>query len=260
MTIQNKTYPIRVRFTKNIVAEVMFPKRQTGKVAILAIGLPSSPSKRGVLEFLSEKGYVAIFPRYRGTWESEGNFLEKSPALDIRDVISDLTKHKTVKDLFSGETKRVRVTAIHLFGSSFGGPAVLLNSHLPIVKKIIAVSPVIDWKKEGESEPFPIFVKFTQEAFGDAFRTKHTKDWQKLVKTDFYNPIQHTSSIDGKKIFIIHTKDDKIVPYEPLIPFAEKTCSLYYLKPKGGHLSISHLTHLFYWKKISHFLNKKDKR
>lgn len=251
------SYPIRTRFAKTIVAEVMFPKKQTGKVAIIAIGLPSSPSKNKVLQFLAGQGYVVIFPRYRGTWESEGNFLEKSPAQDIYDVISNLTKHKVIKDLFSGETKRVRVTAIHLFGSSFGGPAVLFNSQLPIVKKIIAISPVIDWKKEGEDEPFDFFVRFTKECFGSAFRTRHQKDWQKLIKTDFYNPIQHTSSIDGKKTFIIHTKDDKVVPYEPLMPFAEKTCSAYYLKPKGGHLSISHLTHLFYWKKISRFLNKK---
>jgi esterase/lipase len=247
-------HPIRTRFAKDIVAEIIFPKKQTGKVAIIAIGLPSSPSKNKVLQFLARQGYVAIFPRYRGTWESEGNFLEKSPALDIRDVISDLTKHKVIKDLFSDETKRVRVNAVHLFGSSFGGPAVLLNSHLPIVKKIVAISPVIDWKKEGEDEPFDFFVRFTQEGFGSAFRVRYQKDWQKLIKTDFYNPIQHTSSIDGKKIFIIHTKDDKVVPYDSLIPFTEKTRSLYYLKPQGGHLSLSHLTHLFYWKKISHFL------
>lgn len=247
-------YPIRVRFAKDIVAEVMFPEKQTGKVAILASGLPSSPSKNKVLQFLAAQGYVAIFPRYRGTWESEGNFLEKSPALDIHDVILDIAKRKIIKDLFSGETKHVRVTVIHLFGSSFGGPAVLLNSHLPIVKKIIAISPVIDWKKDGEDEPFDFFVRFTKECFGDAFRTKHPKDWQKLVKTDFYNPIQHTPSIEGKKIFIIHTKDDKVVPYQPLVQFVENTHSTYYLKPKGGHLSLSHLTHSFYWKKIIAFL------
>ena len=248
-------YPIRTRFAKNIVAEIIFPAKQTGKVAIIAVGLPSSPSKNKVLQFLASQGYVAIFPRYRGTWESEGNFLTKSPAQDIRDVISDLTKRKVIKDFFTGETKHVRVNTIHLFGSSFGGPAALLNSRLPIVKKIIAISPIIDQKKEGEDEPFDPFVRFIQEGFGDAFRVKHQKDWQKLIKTDFYNPIGHTSSIDGRKIFIIHAEDDKVVPYGPLISFAEKTRAAYYLKPKGGHLSLSHLTQQFYWKKISRFIS-----
>jgi len=131
---------MRVRFAKEIVAEILLPEKQTGRVAILAIGLPSSPSKKEALQFLAGQGYVAILPRYRGTWESEGSFLEKSPALDIRDIIAELEKRSSVTDLYSGEIHSIRVSAIHLFGASFGGPAVLLNSHLPLVKKVIALS------------------------------------------------------------------------------------------------------------------------
>lgn len=250
-------YPIRTRFANDIVAEVMFPEKQTGKIAIIAIGLPSFPSKKETLQFLASNGYVAILPRYRGTWESEGNFLERSPALDIRDIIEELGKRHSIKDLLTEKRKSIRVSAIHLFGSSFGGAAVLLNSHSPLVKKIIALSPVIDWKIDGESEPFPFFVKFTRTAFGGAYRTKKKSDWQKLIESDFYNPIDHTPSIDGKKIFIIHSKDDTIVPYEPLIPFAQKTNASYYLKPTGGHLSISYIESALYWKKIAGFLHEK---
>jgi pimeloyl-ACP methyl ester carboxylesterase len=247
-------YPIRARFAKDIVAEVMFPEKQTGKIAILASGLPSSPSKNKVLQFLATQGYVAIFPRYRGTWESEGNFLEKSPAEDIKDVIMDLVKKRYVRDLKTNDKKFVRVSVIHLFGGSFGGPAVLLNTRLPIVKKVIALSPVLDWSVGGKDEPFDFFVRFSREAFGGAFRPRHQKDWQKLIKTDFYNPIAHTLRIDGKKVFIIHCKDDTNVPYDPIISFAEKTGATYYLKPKGGHFGISFLSHKFYWKKIVAFL------
>lgn len=248
------TYPIRTRFEKDIVAEVMFPEKQTGKIAIIASGLPSSPSKKETLQFLAAQGYVAIFPRYRGTWESQGNFLEKSPAKDIEDVITDLVKQRSIRNLATGERESVRVSAVHLFGGSFGGPAVLMNSHLPIVKKVIALSPVLDWSAEGEDEPFDFFVRYTREGYGGAFRTKHLKDWQKLIRTDFYNPIAHTSRIDGSKVFIIHSKDDTNVPYDPVIPFAQKTGATYYLKPKGGHRAFSYLPHKFYWKKIAVFL------
>lgn len=253
--MEKLSYPIRTRFAKDIVAEVMLPERQTGKVALFCSGLPSSPSKRGVLEFLAAHGYVAIALRYRGTWESEGIFLDRSPARDVHDVITDLAKRKSVKDLFTGETKHVRVTAIHLFGSSFGGPAVLMNSHLPLVKKVVAISPVIDWKQEGEAEPFAPHVRYVQEGFGGAYRVGRAKDWKKLIETDFYDPIAHTDKIDGKKIFILHAKDDMVVPYDPVIPFAEKTGAAYYLKPKGGHRL--DLTHKFLWKKIEAFLRKK---
>lgn len=247
----------RTRFAKDIVAEVMCPERQTGKIAIIASGLPSSPSKEKVLRFLASHGYVAILPRYRGTWESEGNFLEHSPSKDIEDVIADLIKKKSIYNLATSEKRSVRVSAVHLFGGSFGGPAVLMNSHLPIVKKVIALSPVLDWSAEGKDEPFDFFVRYAREGYGGAFRARHLKDWQKLIRTDFYNPIAHTSRINGGKVFIIHSKDDTNVPYEPVIPFAQKTGATYYLKPKGGHRAFSYLPHKFYWKKIEKFLKAK---
>ncbi|MDO8566299.1 MAG: prolyl oligopeptidase family serine peptidase [Candidatus Moranbacteria bacterium] len=244
----------RTRFAKDIVAEVMLPERQTGKVAILAIGAPSTPYKKETLEFLASHGYVVIFPRYRGTWESAGNFLEKSPAQDIRDVITKLTKKRSVYDIATQERKNIRISAIHLFGGSFGGPAVLLNTQFPIVKKVIALAPVLDWSVDGEDEPFDTFVRYSCEGYGGAYRTKRIKDWQKLITTNFYNPVAHTAAILGKKVFIIHSKDDTNVPYEPIISFAQKTGATYYLKPRGGHRGFSYLPHKFYWKKIEKFL------
>lgn len=247
-------YLIRTRFAKDIVAEVALPLRQSGKVAILATGLPSLPPKKGVLEFLADHGYVAIAFRYRGTWESSGVFLEKSPARDIADIIDALKKEGRIEDLFSGEKIPIKLSAVHLFGSSFGGPAALLNSGHRLVKKVIALSPVIDWSAEGLDEPFDFFIRFTEQAFGDAYRPKGKKDWQKLLSDDFYNPLSRKAEINGKKIFILHAEDDRAVPFEPLLSFAEKTGAYYYLKPKGGHLGFSVLTHKFYWKKIQHFL------
>lgn len=248
-------YPIRTRIAGDIVAEVVLPERQTGRVAILASGLPSTPSKGELLFFLASQGYVAILPRYRGTWESGGSFLARSPAQDIRDVIDELTVRRSIVDVFTGETVKIRVSAVHLFGSSFGGPAVLLNSDLPIVKKIVAVSPVIDWTKEGEDEPFDQHVRFVAAGFGGAYRTERPEDWQKLVETDFYSPALRSKEVDGRKICIIHALDDRVVPYEPLIGFAQETGARYYLKPRGGHGL--RIRHLFLWKKISAFLESR---
>lgn len=246
---------IRTRFAQDIVAEVCFPEKQTGKVAVLAIGAPSGSSKKARMEFLASQGYVVVYPRYRGTWESDGYFLMQSPAKDIRDVISELERKKHVTDVFTHEVFPVKISAVHLFGGSFGGPAVLLNTDLPIVKKVIAHSPVIDWSVEGEDEPFDEFVRYSCEGFGGAYRTKRTSDWQKLVKTDFYNPISHTNKIDGKKVFILHALDDTVVPFDPVIPFVEKTGSSYYLKPHGGHRI--KFEHKFLWKKVTAFLKRR---
>lgn len=246
---------IRTRFARDIVAEVFFPEKQTGKVAVLAIGAPSGSSKKECLQFLARQGYVVVFPRYRGTWESDGHFLKQSPADDIRDVILELEKKKSVINVATGEVFPVKIKAVHLFGGSFGGPAVLMNTHLSIVKKVIAYSPVIDWSVEGEDEPFDEFVRYSCLGYSGAYRPKHTSDWQKLVRTDFYNPIAHVKTIDGKKVFIMHAKDDTNVPYDPVVPFAEKIGASYYLKPHGGHRI--KFEHRFLWKKVRAFLKKK---
>lgn len=253
--MQKRILAIRTRFARDIVAEVFFPERQTGKVAILATGAPSGSSKKERLEFLAAHGYVALFPRYRGTWESDGFFLEHSPVEDIRDVIEELEKKKCVTDVATGEMLPVKIQAVHLFGGSFGGPAVLLNTDLPIVKKVVAHSPVIDWSAEGEEEPFDEFVRYSCEGFGGAYRTKNKSDWQKLRKTDFYNPIAHSKEVIGKKVFILHAKDDAAVPCHPVIPFAEATGASYYVKPHGGH-GIK-FEHRFLWKKVAAFLKQK---
>ncbi|MFZ2187766.1 MAG: prolyl oligopeptidase family serine peptidase [Candidatus Moraniibacteriota bacterium] len=250
-----QTYPIRTRFAKEIVAEMMFPEKQTGKIIILCSGLPSSPVKNGTLRFLANQGYVAIYPRYRGTWESDGLFLKYSPYNDIRDIANEISKKKKVIDLESKKGISLQVKKIFVLGVSFGGPSALLASSLPIVSKVVAISPVVDWKIDSKTDPFISFVRSTQEQFGMAYRTEKKSDWDKLMQTDFYNPMEHIDSCNGKKIFILHAEDDEIVPIGPSKKFAEKVGGSYYWKRVGGHTLRIH--HQFIWKKIETFLEAK---
>jgi pimeloyl-ACP methyl ester carboxylesterase len=248
---------IRTRFGKDIVAEVQIPERQTGKIAILASGLPSTPPKRSVFDFLCHQGYVVIAFRYRGTWESGGVFLQESPAKDVELVVSELIKSGGIMDFYNQTTLPIKVKTIHLFGTSFGGPAVLLNSHLPLVSKVIALSPVLDWNEESEAEPFDFFVRFTREAFGSAYRLSSEKIWQKLLNSEIYDPIKSHQSIQGKKVFIIGASDDEVTPSSLIPEIAALTGARYYIKPKGGHLGMSQMIQKFYWNKIEDFLKKK---
>jgi len=251
------THPIRTSFAQGeIIADVLLPLRQTGKIAILAGGLPSTPSKKDVLQFLSASGYVAIFFRYRGTWESRGNFLEKSPAQDISDIIADLKGSKKICDIFLQKDIPIKVSAVTLFGSSFGGAAVILNSMNPLVKKVIALSPVLDWQTlEHGSEPSEAHFRFIEQGYPEAYRVKNIRDWKKLLHPDFYNPLTNIHLIDGKKILILHARDDTIVPSVSLDLFAQATGTTYHLKPQGGHFSLRYITHQFFWKKIEKFLS-----
>src|SRR5947209_9679933 len=96
----------RTRFKKEIVAEFLPPTRpgKLERVIILCDGMPSIPRKQSLVEFLSGKGYWVFYPRWRGSWESGGQFLEKSPHLDILDIVSELTKE--IKELAFGKKFR----------------------------------------------------------------------------------------------------------------------------------------------------------
>lgn len=228
----------RTRFNKDIVAEFLPPARATKKqrVIILCDGAPSAPSKRPLMFELSKKGFWVFHPRYRGTWESDGKFLQHSLDKDILDVVSGLSDG--FKDLWNGGKYKLKPDQIILLGGSFGGPAQLLASLDNRIDKIFTFAPVIDWRKLGKDEPIHFMKKFFAEAFGNGYRVSKN-GWEKLASGKFYNATNQTDKIDGKKITIIHAKDDDSCPYIQSKLFAEKTGSKLVTLKSGGHLGTS---------------------
>lgn len=243
----------RTRFKKEIVSEFSPPcppSKKSNKVIILCGGMPSYPGKKEeLMEFLSKKGYWVFIPRYRGTWESGGEFLKTSPHKDIIDVMNGIQKGFT--DLWSHTKHKILTPSYYLIGSSFGGPAAILASKDKRVKKVVALSPVIDWTKEKKT--MALEWNFTKSAFGAAYRL-NIKNWNKLKTGKFYNPMSEIKKLDGNKLMIIHAKDDKVVGFQLSKKFSHILNSKFLLLPKGGHFSTSEIPKL--WNRISRFLNK----
>src|SRR5437868_3616320 len=127
---------LRTRFARDIVTEFLPPARlgKRQRVIILCDGMPSIPRKQPLAEFLSAKGYWVFYPRYRGAWESGGEFLACSPHEDILDVIEGLQNE--FRELAFGRKFRVRAEEIFVIGGSFGGTAAILCSLDARVKKV----------------------------------------------------------------------------------------------------------------------------
>jgi esterase/lipase len=245
-------YTLRTRFKTDIVCEFVAPKKKSNKVIILCAGMPGYSSKDEMLFWLAARGYWVFFPRYRGTWESGGSFLKISPEQDILDLIEQLPKG--FKDLWNNKTFKIAKPEVYIIGSSFGGPAAILTSKSAKVKKVVAFSPVIDWEKEKENkvESLEMLKKFTRAAFGEGYRFTD-KDWQKLESGKFYNPVAEINKLDGKKIFIIHAKDDKIVFLSPILKFTKQLGNKLLLLKSGGHLGCYNAIKPEFWKKIKQF-------
>lgn len=245
-------YTLRTRIKKEIVAEFLPPTTKSNRVIILCGGMPNYPAKNELMFFLASKGYWVFLPRYRGSWESDGLFLKKSPHLDIIDVIDTLPVG--FDDIFNNQRHRIKNPEVYLIGSSFSGPAVILASIDKRVKKVIALSPVIDWRIESKIESLDWLYNFTKEAFGNGYRFIK-RDWNKLKSGVFYNPTPMIEKFNKNKIYIIHAKDDEVVYANPSIDFAKHIgCKITLLK-KGGHLSLSYLVKAKFWMKVNSFFN-----
>ena len=247
----------RTRFKHQIVAEFLPPSRpgKAQKLIILCDGMPSIPRKQPLSEFFAARGFWVIYPRYRGAWESDGHFMEKSPHEDILDIVGDLPTE--IEEIAFGRHFRVSPNKIFVIGGSFGGAAAILASLDPRVRRVIANCPVVDWSKLDRSEKVETrndkYAEYIREAFGNGYRLSDA-NWDKLRNGTFYNPWHHRNEIEGSKIYMFHAKDDPNVPYERTRRFAEITGSKLKTLKRGGHISTDYVVRK-YWQQITRFFD-----
>ncbi len=248
---------LRTRFKRRIVAEFLPPvrERKEQRVIILCDGMPSIPRKQPLMEFLAGKGYWVFYPRYWGAWESGGEFLERSPHLDILDVIDALPRG--FREPAFGKRFALMPDEIFVIGGSFGGAAAILASLDERVKKVIASCPVVDWgilaKEERLETSNPNYAAYIREAFGNGYRLTD-RNWRKLHGGKFYNPAYHVKEINPGKIMMFHAKDDPYVPYSSVKKFADQTGVKLNSFVRGGHLSTEMIVQK-HWKRIKKFFD-----
>ncbi|TGM61662.1 alpha/beta hydrolase family protein [Leptospira adleri] len=251
----------RTRFKKEIVAEFLPPKRKTKiqRLILLCDGMPSIPKKQDLMEFLASKGYWVIYPRYRGAWESDGEFLKKSPHLDIKDIIDEISIGNKIRENSFYKTFDLKPEEIFVIGGSFGGATAILSSLDSRIKKVIANCPVVDWKilKEEQSAETanPNYVSFLKETFGNAYRLPE-KNWKKLYDGKFFNPAFYADELDPNKIRMFHAADDPYVSANVVKDFADRTKIELKLLKRGGHLSTDRTVRK-YWDEIHRFFISK---
>jgi alpha-beta hydrolase superfamily lysophospholipase len=247
----------RTRFKKEIVAEFLPPARSSKqqKAIILCDGMPSIPRKQPLVEYLSGQGYWVFYPRWRGAWESGGQFLERSPHLDILDIVDELPKG--IQELAFGRTFNCSPDKIFVIGGSFGGAAAILCSLDRRITKVIANCPVVDWailrkeqKKETSNRSYSAYIR---AAFGNGYRLS-AKNWNKLHGGVFHNPTHHLTQLTPSKILIFHAKDDPYIPWRIVDRFAKRAGIQLKLLPRGGHLRTEYVVQT-YWRQIKTFLN-----
>ena len=202
---------------------------------------------------MAKKNYWVFHIRYRGTWESKGEFLVNSPVQDVFGIIDELPKGFV--DIWSKQEFKVNSESVFVMGASFGGTTALMSSLDSRIKKVVVICPVVDWKDESGEESNEDLKEQIQVGYPGAHHFNE-ENWQKLINTSFFNLVDYINKFDSSKILSIHAKDDKIVMYSGVEKFMKKIGVQFITRKKGGHLSSSIIMNFFIFRKIEKFLDK----
>ncbi|KKR55753.1 MAG: hypothetical protein UT94_C0061G0007 [Candidatus Uhrbacteria bacterium GW2011_GWF2_40_263] len=246
----------RALLADEIVVEFLLPKKSSSKVMIFCNGLPSGSEKQTLLKKMSRLGYWVFHLRYRGTWESTGNFLDHAPEKDVWDVIEAIKKGFV--DVWEKEEYQIDPSEVIVVGASFGGTVAILSTKDPRVQKAIAFSPVVDWTQSTPEEPMDYLEEVIHSGYAGVYRFSQ-EDWMRLSRGEFFQPMAEVADLDREKIFVIQAKDDSVVPFDSVQRFVSVLGCQHLFLRTGGHLSTSLLTSSFRsWRlarQVKHFLH-----
>jgi len=239
--------------TGDIIFEFSLP--QEAKYAlILCDGLPSVPKQKELIAFLISKNIAVFYPRYKGTWESGGTFLAESPARDIAELAT-LIKQGNVTELYSQKTFKLK-GPIHALGSSFGGSVALALADNKDISKIVALSPIIDFKSHNDNnneQDLYALKNFIHDAFGFGYRFDE-QSWDELLQGKVFNPPQTIDSERANDIAVAYGISDTEIDYKKITGYASRNSIRSFSTENIGHLSFSKIPESL-WEKILSFLD-----
>jgi esterase/lipase len=226
---------------KGILTEFAFLEgAKPTHAVIMCEGLPVVPKRQEAIEFLAKRGYFVFYPRYRGTWESDGEFLNQNPVEDIG-LLVELINSGEITELYNNKTFTFDIKKISVIGTSFGGSIALEAAGIENVNKVVALSPVVDYKKFNTlypEEDLKHTGEFMDKAFSNGYRFSK-ENWQKMLDGLVIDPSLVMTDKNTKKIMVLQCEDDASVNYIPVAEFVKKYNLAYKQLATGGHFSFS---------------------
>lgn len=208
------------KITTSFMGDIYLKSHNIGsnKLAIIASGCPSDYDENEMILFLNIRGYDVASFHYTATGKSKG-IKFRPPQDDLADIINHYKKN---------------YERILVIGNSYGGYAALaLNKHaLPNVDKVIAISPVIDFRQVQSIETLPNYLAV------------HQPGWYRFEEQQFSGFIQNFPKIDKDyldKATILHGEFDEQIKLGDIKNFCQTSkAALKILNSK--HLSLNRLT------------------
>lgn len=228
--MQKLEKPQRININGIICEYLLFS--ESDRALILLEGLPAVPQRTELMNALREKGCSIFYPRFRGTWESTGTFLEKSPVEDVLEVAN------YIHEGFSTESTRYQFSSICVLATSFAGAVALSLPKTEYIKKIVSLSPVFDFTKVTNIYALKAHLL---EAFTMAYRFEDSR-WDTLLRNKILAPVLDFDPATTPQHLVLAGALDEQIPAQGLKTFCKGRSIRIKIFPDSEHLSYSKIS------------------
>lgn len=207
----------------------------TNAAVILLDGLPRVPELNSTMNLLSSWGFTPFFLRLKGTWESDGTFLDHDPVEDVAEFA------RLLKQGIALEQNTITYTRVIVIGASFGGSVALGGSMESAIDKVVALSPVYQMSGVAGIDTLKDFLVTT---FTGAYRFKDN-DMDALTKDAYlsFPTLVNNSAFDPQKCTVLFGKFDPQISADSLRQICT-SAAIPHHELTAKHLSLSRNTNL----------------
>jgi len=228
------------RILKTYIGDIFCEFIVQNKIAdtiILLPGFPSSNKMDSEMKFLYKKGYNVFFPRFKGSFQSKGFFLEDNPVEELRIFANKLKKEKII-NLWDMSKVSFKIDRLILFGQSFSGAiACGLVAKVKNFRKLVLFSPVWDFKKHNlliNEQDLNHLIPFVKRAYQNLYRIKFDNLVKEMSKFEEINDYFYVKKIKIP-LLVLNDSSDKTVSIEHSRNMKEKLKRLKILEHNLGH-------------------------
>lgn len=219
-------------------------------------GFPSKGRYSEEIKLLYDKGYNIIWPHYKGSYQSDGEFLKNNPVKELNEFIKELKKGWII-NLWDLSKVKIQIKKLYLFGSSFSGAICCGLSTLEKFDKIVLFSPVWDFDKhnsEKDEQDLDKLVSFVKRAYKNLFRFGWNSMVSRFKQFEECSSDYYVSKLNVP-LLVFHDPEDKTVSIKHTYNIVKKL-DIELIEHDLGHSAREVL--ISKWEYIEKFLEKQN--
>lgn len=223
---------------------------------IILPGFPGRNQYDELIQLFYEKGYHVFVPRYRGSYQSSGTFLSKSPIDDVYFFLEKLEEGK-VKNLWDMRKIAFKINKKLLLGNSFGGAiACSVAAKYHLFSHLVLVAPVWDFTMhgaKGDEQDLKKLTVFVKRAYKNCYRYIFDDIIKKLDKFKELSPEYYVPRLQKMPLLVLHDPNDKVVSFQHTKDMLGKFPRATLIEHYFGHGSVE-VPLRAYWKEFDKFV------